>query len=1342
MSKAAHFASKGRQMGLMKGASPNPAAQLAAQLTEQVTPGRVQGPAQGLSLSLSIALALIVTGCAGGKNKGAANIPGANEGPPWLLQAKRSVAQRLAKNPDDPLALRERALIETFYDYPKPHQAPARAKARLLDLSQKQKDFVAGYALWIHALATFDDAALRPALEAMMAVASEEQLATPPQSQERNWPLRMALDRYTNWIEDRPEADAQLQSLQSQLSNPGQSLGAQREWSGLLGKVARVRGTNYQEHYRQQGCVQEWSAGQVQGVLGDLGLSHADLSSPFKPESKAPVFPLACAMRVWNPEPYAGYRRLQSQVEVGEHGAVLEIRSGNRVRVRWDGQEIWRNDTQGHYPAGLFEVYIPAAPGSHRLEVALAIPGERSWFHVRASDALGQPLKSAAVKSAAPPTAKKVEVFDRLADPHISCAARLLPKDTPVPALYQPLVEYCALSAAMYAGDLHRAYRYAQQMAQHQGFALGQELLADFTRSRADLDRANAKALALRFRNAGIAMDPSLTRAKINEMRAKIGRGEQEQVIKDLRKGELRSAQHVLARLFEVSSYLGAGDELRAEQSLAQAEAIAPTHCKVMSARFSRARSVNNMALQSRLVESLQRCPGGRELAADWYYEHGDYDRAKVLYERLQRERSDDVALMGRRADIAEIQGDLRLAKSLWEAQTKLVPYRAHPRMRLTDLAVADAKSDAGQSTGKAHLQKAIALRPHDPQLRLQASRIGIEDPLLRERIDGMQIIQKQQKAKKGARISIFGPQQSARYLLDRDVVEVYPDGSQRHLIHQIIQVLDKEAIDQYGEISLPDGAQLLTLRSVKENGEIVDPESVAGKESYSLRGLSPGDYVEQEWLMPAGGAGLSPGRVDLGGFRFQSTTAPFLRSELIVLHPREMKLRFETKNNAPVGQKSSQGSLTRWAFVATDVPRLKPEPFAPDYQDILPQIRGFAQLSASEWLAGITRDIRWSRRRGPALRDMVQHLIRGKTTPQQKVEALWAYVRDEIDSQGNLSVPADRSFDQKKGNKATLLAAMLDEANIAHQTLVVRSRFAPQLGPEGHPQFESYDAVVLQIDADPKKPQYLVPDLEKAALGYLPPWFEGAQAYVLPLGASADLHSPQRVQLGAGDPRHRDRRVYDLKAEIDADGNAKIRGTIRLQGLDAAQWRRLYENVAPERREELVLQIEVARLFPGAALRLKSFELSPLDDPDKALEIKFRAEAQNLAQKSEQGLVIPSAPLSLNPGLRYASLPQRKLDMLIPYAPEQSGHLDVVLKEGQFVPSLQDISLESEFGAYKRKVQYHKKGLRIDLQSSLQAGMIRVGQYPRFVDFVQMIRKAEREPLRTANSKVATRSP
>ena len=170
--------------------------------------------------------------------------------------------------------------------------------------------------------------------------------------------------------------------------------------------------------------------------------------------------------------------------------------------------------------------------------------------------------------------------------------------------------------------------------------------------------------------------------------------------------------------------------------------------------------------------------------------------------------------------------------------------------------------------------------------MRRAARALGVPLPLDGFRVDGRAAIRAFEEAADAATPA------PAVMVLDRAVMRVFPSGAAMTLTHEIVRVDSKDAIDAWGEIAVPAGAEILTLRTHKRDGSTREPEEIAGKETISAADLAIGDYVEWELLEThAPSAAFAPGFL-ADRFFFQSFDAPMARSELVLVVARRAGAR------------------------------------------------------------------------------------------------------------------------------------------------------------------------------------------------------------------------------------------------------------------------------------------------------------------------------------------------------------------------------------------------------------------------------------------------------------------
>ncbi len=1110
---------------------------------------------------------------------------------------------------------------------------------------------------------------------------------------------------------------------------------------------ARNQGDDYRTLYRRQGCVQDWKVGVVEGHRGALELERlaADRSFTLDPEAQASAS-LSCAVRVWNPEPRVGIRKLRSVVKVPGEQLRLELAAQNPSRVYLDGNEIWASDRSDRYPVETPSLVFDVTPGEHLIEVRTALPGERAWVLVRASDAHGRPLETVLASEAKGTPGRLGDREPRLEVHDWDGLARDYGMRGPI---YAPLRDFLALDDALADGDSDRAELISARMrdgllreanpddaelvtpeGSAQRFASAHLLLAEVELRDPSRGRTSSAARQQAELEQALELDPSMDRARLALLSLRLERGETAEVIEALEASPPDQLEGLAGAMLRYDAYRSRGSDLQAEKALARAAELHPDNCEVLLSQRELARERAQVRSEDALSERLENCPGTLALRARLAQSRQRLDEAEALWtEQLQR-TPDDIDAMVALADLAISKGAWADAIAWHERMLALAPYRA-----VSKLALADLYARAGErDKARAVVRETLAQMPENDRLREIAEQLGIADPLMQFRVDGRDALASYRAAAANGEVS---EGVSEVMLLDRQVSMLYPNGGHRHIVHQMFHILSDQAIDAHGEFNQP-GVRLLTLHVIKPDGRIVEPESIAGKEGVSLRDLAIGDVVEVEFQYSTSPDPALPGHFDLGRFRFQSPDIPFHRSELIVLVPEAMEAAtvVERRNAAPETRRRALEldgrGYVELSFRADRVPRLGAEPDSRSMLDELPMVQVHRPHSVEDWLDLLAAQLRAGQRSNPELRALVAELTGPYDTTYDKVDALWRFVTNEIEEAGDLSTPATITLSGRQGNRLILLRAMLEQAGIASELWLLRDRFGPTIQPGGDPLVTSYDLAVLAVDTGEGPPLLVSATSEVVPLGYVSPSYAGGKALRIQL--EQDEGPNGFVDVPPQRPEHRDVRRWDIAVSIDAQGRGKLSGTLELGGIEAIQWRGVFDQIDEDRRPEVFIQAELARMLPGAVLDLDTLEFENEWALEQPLVIRFAAHGQNLGVVQQGQLALLAAAVPIDQATYYGRLPERWSGLLIGYAPRLEAKVRYALEGRRFAVVPNDVKIEGEFGTYVRSVTSGgagESGLVLESSSTLTLGIVEPEEYPDLLRFAAQVQKAEQAIIR-----------
>lgn len=1125
------------------------------------------------------------------------------------------------------------------------------------------------------------------------------------------------------------------------------------------GRIARTRGEAYRDFYAAQGCVQDWQVGALEGHRGALELDRVAGGEVhgFQVDAEASLTGLSCAVRVWNPEPAAGMRRLRTQVRMPEGSEFLRLALGAQfpARVYVDGELVWASDRTDRYPVGSPSVRVPATPGPHLVELHTAIPSERAWVLARATDEHGQPLTledpaaehPLELPALAPALARADALVERAGWTELGRGgrARAMKLDGPV---YAPLRAYLALDEALILDDTDAAEGFAQALSDRdfEGLAFPDAhlLLAQFERRDPSRGKSSSGVRQQTQLERALELDPGLKRAHLQLLEQRLNRGESAEVVEAFEDLEHTGNDSLLLALLRYEAYRAEGSDVQSQAALEVAAAYHPTNCEVLAAQREQARDRGQIEAEDALVEVLERCPGSLAMRARQATARQRIEAAKALWSEQLDRVPDDMEAMEALAQLAVTAGNYAEAIAWHDRILRLAPYRAVSMVALADL---HAQLDAPEQA-RAFVLAAIERFPHNSRLREIGENLGIPDPLMAWRIDGREALADYERDRAEG---LASEGVSEVLLLDREVSMMLPDGGHRHIVHQMFHLLSDAAIDAHGEIEQP--GNLLTLRSIKPDGRVVEPESIAGKDGLSLRGLEIGDVVELEFSFDAAPEAALPGHVDLGRFRFQSPETPFHRSELITLVPasEQGRVDVEARNDAPAEARRElelpfahgpdTSAYVELRYRADRVPRLGSEPAARSMLDELPMVQVHVPLAVEDWLDTVAAQLRPSQRSNPELRALAVEITEQYSSDYDKVDALWRWVVDEIEETGDLTTPATLTLAARQGGRLMLLRAMLEAVGIDSELWLLRDRFGPTIVPGGNPLVETYDASMLAIpSARPPGagadagPLVIGTSSEVIPLGYLTPSY--ARGRALRVQLEADEPPPGPVDVPASPPEHADLRRWELQIDLDAEGNGRLQGRLELRGLEAIFWRQAFTQLDADELPKVFTQAELQRILPIAATDLESLEFDNDWELQLPLVARFTATVRNggVVQGAELATLAAAVPLDLVTG--YAQLPERWSGLVVGYAPRLEARVAINLDGRRFseVPGDVELTGASGRGRYTRALLEGGVGesqVVFESTSSLTPGVFEVSEYGELTRFSSQVQNAEQQILR-----------
>ena len=267
--------------------------------------------------------------------------------------------------------------------------------------------------------------------------------------------------------------------------------------------------------------------------------------------------------------------------------------------------------------------------------------------------------------------------------------------------------------------------------------------------------------------------------------------------------------------------------------------------------------------------------------------------------------------------------------------------------------------------------------------------------------------------------------------VFDYMAVRIFDDGSSVELVHS-----DPEGrratrrSTTLAEVQIPEGAQVLTLRTIKPDGRRLEPDEIEGKDDDLAAHRDAGRLrrVRVHATTKAASDGF-PGGYAGDRFYFKSFEIPFDHSQMVVIAPKDMALQVDPRGTAPRAGERIEGDLRVLDFHVDQSAALKAEPGAVSVREYLPSVR----IGAARDVAGVRRQhprralptatsMTGSRRAGAADRGR----RRSGRLPAPRARRLYAWVLEHIENNDDMFSQAAVMLRARSGNRARVLHYML----------------------------------------------------------------------------------------------------------------------------------------------------------------------------------------------------------------------------------------------------------------------------------------------------------------------------
>ncbi len=774
------------------------------------------------------------------------------------------------------------------------------------------------------------------------------------------------------------------------------------------------------------------------------------------------------------------------------------------------------------------------------------------------------------------------------------------------------------------------------------------------------------------------------------------------------------AAQEVLQNALEVSgpdSYpvqllraraaIALDAEAQAEEALAGALKAQPRLCDALSLRYSLARRRDATELMDTLVADFARCPGAQTRVAEHARQRGDTASAAKEYAQLLEKDPGNLSIG---LTLTNLYVSLRRFDEATATMKELV--RVWPRSAFLLKKLAEVREYAGvPAEALALREKALSLDGTDLALRRAVERAKTGKEVLQDyAIDGKAAIAAYEAAKREESAA-------AVYVLDAAAVQVFPNHTLVDRIHTIQKAQEQSGIEEIAEVNLPNNAQLLTLRTIKADGTVLEPESIEGKENISLPGVNVGDYVEVEYLLVETSRGTTQPGFAASAFFFQIAKMPNSLSTYTVVAPKGTGLRVDA-HGLKVPPPEIKGDVEVFHYEARLVPPFIPETEVPwSSNEYLPFVVVGAGVTGNEHTARVYSDAFYDKsRRNSEIAAFARKVV-GELKGAEAVKALHAAIMKRIPGRDvGLAQSAISTLAQDRGSRLMLLKASLESLGIPARIAGVRP-FSSDPAPYLFPTEPLLSFFCLHVEPPGEEPLWVDTTVRFGPFGQLPENPSGERDVML-------LPEPGRPLVKLKTPPSNDKptKQVELAMELLPDGTLTAKGTEVYLDFTGATLAEGFDALSAENRKQ-ALQSAVLGYFGSA--ELTQVKLDHPEEVGAPFTLRYEFKVPHFARVEDKRMVLGPVTFPAMLGRRYVQLSARNTPIFLEDSELSNTQVTLTLPEGWKLQDAQPaLKVNSRFGRFVRSEKQEGRVVTFLEGMRMPRNRIYPKDYEAFVQF------------------------
>lgn len=589
------------------------------------------------------------------------------------------------------------------------------------------------------------------------------------------------------------------------------------------------------------------------------------------------------------------------------------------------------------------------------------------------------------------------------------------------------------------------------------------------------------------------------------------------------------------------------------------------------------------------------------------------------------------------------------------------------------------------------------------------------------------------QAALKAAPSADKNPDAASIRLLDLGSVVVKQDGVVVGTYRESMKLLNERGRD-LAEVSIPYNSsyqtvKILQARTIRRDGTVlsVKPEDIRTSASY-------GDYLMYDDAVAIGFS--MPGVEDdcVLDYTYQLTTLPTLmpgqfwaywgfndlhpvvQSRYSITVPESKPFRYHVYNDTTLKPevKQANGSKT-FTWERRDLKPIEREPAMPPIREV----RIWMELTSlnrwddiASWFWSLARSQMTATQ---PIKETVQKLTTGKTTPLEKARAIYDWVANKTRYVGlefgisaykpHAAADVHKNLYGDCKDKSILLVTMLQLAGI-QATPVLLKAGEPGTISSDLPTLTAFNHCITLADVEGKT-YWLDATAETTAFGDIPESDRGCEGFVVREGKGEFKTIPRYL------PEENGVRMRGTLT-LNPEGGATAEVEIAMHGATGQQMRAVVRSLAPSKRKDMMQQL-MLRFFPSG--KLENYTLPDGVDKQGPYTMRLQMKTSDYSEPAGNLLLVPLA--FGNNGNQQAH-PFVKESRTYPILQNEvtlhRAEVQIKLPKGYIISDMpKNLALDSDIQSFHRTYQKTEEGKSLLLTEVIEErpGKVLPDRYP-----------------------------